>query len=293
MVTLFSPWRIDTGRPAYSLDREGFETFYSFCAQEIESDDSRNDNDETSPLSTRGRQHVKDRTVVDEVFTILGLHHQRDLSNIVRDNPIHGEESHDANVADNEPVGFPTFDELNENPPPPPVDERLRPHILASHACGVVVNFGAEARTSAVVVEDDAPPGVNQGHQPSRTLLARQLSFDIDALRDYDPSRARENVENRGHIGRATNRSDWERISPTLNADQRRAAQGIVDVAEGRNNGQVLQLWHGAAGCGKTFLMNAVRSLFGPNECVVTAFSGKAACLHELGVTSHSLFGTF
>jgi hypothetical protein len=46
MVTLFSPWRIDTWRPAYSLDREGFETFYSFCAQGIESDDSRNDNDD-------------------------------------------------------------------------------------------------------------------------------------------------------------------------------------------------------------------------------------------------------
>lgn len=406
MVTLFSPWRTDTGRPAYSLDREGFEAFYSRCAQGIESGDTRGgdddaarrrrnmqenepplreyedeirasrklsidnivaaqyassevskvetvwrrqrshtaaeaqrlprglqhnideephrprgvriDNDieddseiyelvdelrelfdlvETSPLSTKGRQHVKDSTVVDDVFAILGLHRQRDLSNVVNDHRTHGEERVDADAADGEALGFPTINELNETPPPLPVNERLHPHILASHACGVVINFGLPVRTQAVVADDDAPPGVDEGDNPPRTLLARQFVRDIEALKAYAPSRSTATLGNRGHVGEATapnQSSDWERISRTLNADQLRAAQALVAVAGREDSGcQILQLWHGAAGCGKTYLMNAVRSLFGPNECVVTAFSGKAACLHELGVTSHSLFGKF
>lgn len=422
MVTLFSPWRIDTGRPAYSLDREGFEAFYSLCAQGIESDvahdggrdegasrrrrdmqerepplgefeneirkarklsidnivaaqyassevskvetfwrrqrshtaaeaqrlprggqqnvdeephrprgvridnDFENDADiyeivdelrelfdlmETSPLSTRGRQHVKDSTVVDDIFGILDLNRQRDLSNVVgdidargdqmsnvvSDNDSRGNEGDSTEVANTEPLGFPTYDNGNDAPVPMPVNETLRPHVESAHTCGVVINFGAPLRTQTMGADDDAPPGVDSGAQPSRGLLARQLVRDIEALKNYVPSQTAAAVEHRPDGGRAVaadRGSGWDRISGTLNADQLRAAQALVALAEGRHTGgQILQLWHGAAGCGKTYVMNAVRSLFGPGECGVTAFSGKAACLHVRGSTLHSLFGKF
>jgi hypothetical protein len=413
MVTLFCPWSLDTGKPTYTLDREGFEAFYAQGAQGTDADlgedisaprrirrlamqarepHLRNfereiragrklsidnivaaqysssevskvethwrrqrshtaseaerlprrrqsldeeshrphgvalephleedavihelidelrelfDLVEHSTLSTRGQQNVKDKAVVSDVFTILGLYRHADLADILDGN--------DGNVGDNEEVveaegeiqtdievGFPAEDAIDVRPVPAPTMERLCEHVQADHVCGVVVNFGSrEVNQVAVPDDDDEPPGVQYGRDNSRQFLASQVTSDVEALRRYDPAVPSDFSDNVNGVLRPTRdrrltSSEWDRIALTLNADQRRAADGLVDVAFGRNEGtQILQLWHGAAGCGKTYVINAVRALFGERETMVTSFAGRAASFHNRGLTLHALFGTF
>ena len=93
---------------------------------------------------------------------------------------------------------------------------------------------------------------------------------------------------NKRHISSISESSSQIIIPSTFSVTQKKLCQRIMNLKDKKQ--QILELLLGGPGTGKTFVSNFIRSLYGPNESIVAAPTGKAASHHDGGTTIQSCF---